>query len=131
MRFVLRHVGLERPYRFERTLVVLFGVGLALVVGAAAVALATHNHLTLDSPRGWHFLYLAALIVIAILLAPWPRWAAVLLSLTAVEIGLGMGSSLLYKYHLAASETLFPRDYRRPPYGWHPLLQAAPLPTPP
>ena len=131
MRRLLRHAGLMRPYRFERTLVVLAGLALALMVGAAATVLASHNHLLLDSPRGWHFLYLAALIVAGIAAAPWPRLAAVLLSLATIEIGLGMGSALLYKYRWASSETLFPRDYRRPPYGWHPLLQAAPLPTPP
>jgi hypothetical protein len=64
MRHLLRHAGLARPYRFERTLVVVAGLGLALVVGAAAAVLALHNHLPLDSPRGWHFLYLAALIVL-------------------------------------------------------------------
>jgi hypothetical protein len=130
MRHLLRHAGLARPYRFERTLVVVAGLGLALVVGAAAAVLALHNHLPLDSPRGWHFLYLAALIVLGIAAAPWPRLAAVLLSLAAIEIGLGMGSALLYKYRWASSETLFPRNYQRPPYGWHPLLEAAPLPTP-
>jgi len=131
MRHLLRHAGLVRPYRFERTLVVLAGLALALMVGAAAAILVSHNHLLLDSPRGWHFLYLAGLIVAGIAAAPWPRLAAVLLSLATVEIGLGMGSALLYKYHWASSETLFPRDYQRPPYGWHPLLRAAPLPTPP
>jgi len=131
MRPFLRHAGLMRPYRFERTLVVLAGLALALMVGAAAVVLASHNHLLLDSPRGWHFLYLAALIAAGMAAAPWPRLAAVLLSLATIEIGLGMGSALLYKYRWASSETLFPRDYRRPPYGWHPLLQATPLPTAP
>src|SRR5262249_51906761 len=125
------HVGLARPYRFERTLAVLTGLGLGLIVGAAAAVLVAHNHLPIDSPRGWYFLYLGTLIAVGIAVAPWPRLAAVLLSLAAIEIGLGMGSALLYKYRWASSETLFPRDYRRPPYAWHPLLQAAPLPTPP
>jgi lysophospholipase L1-like esterase len=131
MRLLLRHIGLVRPYRFERTLAVLAGLALALLVGAAAVVLVARNHLPLDSPRGWYFLYLGALIALGIAAAPWPKLAAVLLSLAAVEIGLGMGSALLYKYRWASSETLFPRDYRRPPYAWHPLLQAAPLPTSP
>jgi hypothetical protein len=42
-----------RPYRFERTLVVLAGLALALMVGAAAAVLASHSHLLLDSPRGF------------------------------------------------------------------------------
>ena len=88
-----------RPYRFERTLVVLAGLALALIVGTAAAVFASHNHLLLDSPRGWHFLYLSALIVAGIAAAPRPRLAAVLLSLATIEIGLGMGSALLYKYH--------------------------------
>jgi lysophospholipase L1-like esterase len=127
MQLLLRHIG---PFRFERTLAILAGLGLAMVVGAAAAVLIARNHLPLDSPRGWYFLYLAALIVLGIATAPWPRLATVLLSLAAIEIGLGMGSALLYKYRLASSETLFPRDYRRPPYTWHALLQATPLPTP-
>jgi len=130
MQHLLRHAGLTRPYRFERTLAVLAGLVLALLVGAATAVLVWRNHLPLDSPRGWYFLYLAALIVAGIAAAPWPRLAAVLLSLAAIEIGLGMGSGLLYKYRWASSETLFPRDYKRPPYGWHPLLQATPVPTP-
>src|SRR4029077_14522054 len=100
-------------------------------VGVAATVLASHNHLLLDSPRGRHFLYLAALIVAGICAAPAARPAAVLLSLATIELGLGMGSALLYKSRWASSETLFPRNYQRPPYGWHTLLQAAPLPTRP
>src|SRR5260370_31252602 len=96
MQRLLRHAGLMRPYRFERTLVVLVGLALALMVGTAAAVLASHNHLLLDSPRGWHFLYLAALIVAGIAAAPWPRLAATLLSPAVIEVCLGIGPGLLY-----------------------------------
>jgi hypothetical protein len=128
---LLAWAGLAKPYRFERALVLAAALGLGVIAGAAALWLGLKGDLILETPRGWHFLYLAALILATLVAVPWPRLAAVLLSLAALEIGLGMGSALLYKFRLASSETLFPRNYTRPPYGWHPLLQAAPLPTPP
>ncbi len=53
----------------------------------------------------------------------------VLLSVAALEIGLGFGTALLYKLRLSSSETLFARDYVRPHYDWHPLLQVRQVPT--
>lgn len=130
--WLLDHVGLSRPYRFERTLATLAALALAAVVGAVALRLSLAHDLSLRAPRGWYFLYLAGLIALALVLARWPRIAAVVLSLAALEVGLGFGSALLYKYRLTGSEaTLFPRNYTRPPYGWHPLLQVLPLPTTP
>jgi len=53
----------------------------------------------------------------------------ILLSLATLEIGLGFGTALLYKLRLSSSETLFARDYVRPHYDWHPLLQVRQVPT--
>jgi hypothetical protein len=130
-RWLLDHGGLSRPHRPGRTLAVLAALALAAVVAAAAVRLWSRDELSLQAPRGWYFLYLALLLVLALALARRPKLAALVLSLATLEVGLGFGSALLYKYRLAGSETLFPRNYTRPPYGWHPLLQVQPLPTAP
>lgn len=130
-RWLLDHVGLARPYRFDRTIAVLAVLVLAAAVGAVAARLALRDEFNLRAPRGWYFLYLTGLLVVALALVRRPRIAAVVLSLAALEVGLGFGSALLYKYRLSGSDVLFPRNYTRPAYGWHPLLQALPLPTPP
>lgn len=130
-RWIIHHAGLARPYRFERLLGVLAALALAAAVGAVALRLSLNDELSLRAPRGWYFLYLAGLIVLGLAVARWPRMAAIVLSLAALEVGLGFGSALLYKYRLTGSEILFPRNYTRPAYGWHPLLQTRPVPTPP
>jgi lysophospholipase L1-like esterase len=129
--WLVDHAGLQRPYRFDRTFSVLAALALALVVGAVAVRLSLRGELTLQAPRGWSFLYLAVLLALGFALARWPRLAAIALSLAVLEVGLGFGSAVLYKYRLSGSEILFPRNYTRPAYGWHPLLQVLPLPTVP
>jgi lysophospholipase L1-like esterase len=126
---MLDHAGLARPRHPDRLLAVVATLALAAVVAVAAVRLSSHDALSLQAPRGWYFLYLALLLALALALARRPKFAALVLSLAALEVGLGFGSALLYKYRLAGSETLFPRNYTRPPYGWHPLLQVRPLPT--
>lgn len=131
LRWLADHAGLLRPYRFERTIAVLMALALALVVAAVAVRLSLRDELSLRAPRGWYFLYLAGLLTLGFVLARRPRLAAIALSLAALEIGLGFGSAVLYKYRLTGSEILFPRNYMRPAYGWHPLLQVQPLPMAP
>lgn len=125
----LAFAGLARPYRFERTLVVLTALLLAVVVGAAAIHFRLTGKLPPDSPRYWYFVYMAALVVLALLLVPWPRLAAVLLSLAILEAALGLGTAYLYKVGLLG-QTLFPREeeaeYR---FRWHPLLQGIPIPS--
>jgi lysophospholipase L1-like esterase len=128
LRWLVDHAGLQRPYRFDRTFAVLAALALGAVVGAVAVRLSLRHELTLQTPRGWYFLYLAGLLALALALARRPRLAAIALSLAALEVGLGFGSAVLYKYRLSSSESLFPRNYTRPAYGWHPLLQVLPLP---
>jgi hypothetical protein len=130
-RWLVDHAGLQRPYRFDRTFAVLAALALGAVVGAVAVRLSLRGELTLQTPRGWYFLYLAGLLAFALALARRPRLVAIALSLAALEVGLGFGSAVLYKYRLTGSEILFPRNYTRPAYGWHPLLQVLPLPMAP
>lgn len=131
LRWLVDHAGLRPPYRFDRTFSVVAALALALVVGAIAVRLSLRDELTLQTPRGWYFVYLAVLLVLALALARRPRLAAIVLSLAALEVGLGFGSAVLYKYRLTGSEILFPRNYMRPAYGWHPLLQVLALPMAP
>ncbi|WP_421999008.1 SGNH/GDSL hydrolase family protein [Reyranella sp.] len=137
-RWVLEHFGCVRPFRFERMLVLVTAIVLAVVVLGVAAALIARTGFEMGAPRGlswgtprsWYFVYLIGLIVAALVLARWTVGATVLLSLAAVEIGLGFGSALLYRIGLTPSPTLFPNNYERPIYGWHPLLQVRPEPTP-
>ncbi|TBR29233.1 MAG: SGNH/GDSL hydrolase family protein, partial [Reyranella sp.] len=125
----LDHLGLSHPRHFERTIAFLIACLLAIVVGAVALRLAIKGEFHFDSPRFWYFSYLAALLVLAIVFTRRPKVTMVLLSLAAVEIGLGFGTALLYKLRLSSSETLFARDYVRPHYDWHPLLQVRQVPS--
>ncbi len=127
--FFLDHIGLWHPRRFERTIAFLVACILALVVGMVALRLVMKDEFHFNSPRFWYFTYLAGLLLLAILCARLPRLTMVLLSLAALEIGLGFGTALLYKLRLSSSETLFARDYVRPHYDWHPLLQVRQVPT--
>ena len=130
-RWLAAYAGLAKPYRFERTLAFLYALLLALVVGGVALHLGLDDRLTGDTPRGWYFLYLAGLIALGLLLAPWPRLAAIALSLAALEVGIGFGSAVLYKLDLAPA-TLFPSNFNFDErFAWHPLLQAVPAPSMP
>lgn len=125
----LDHIGLSHPRRFERTLAVLAACSMALVTAAIAAWLAAKGELHVGSPRFWYFTYLFALFVLACVFTRRPRLTMALLSLAAIEMGLGFGSALLYKLRLTSSETLFARDYVRPHYDWHPLLQVRQVPS--
>jgi hypothetical protein len=125
----LRHIGLSRPYRFERTLVVLVAVALFVFVATVGALLYLRGDLTPGSPRWFYFLYLTGLLAAASLLTRWPTIATPLLCLATIEAGLGAGSLALYKYRLASSPTLIPLDFLIPRIDWHPLLQGVPAPT--
>lgn len=138
-KILLDHFGLAKPYRFERTLSLLTAIILGVALATVALLLwlrpeqanGASRGLSWGTPRGWYFVYLAALVTTGAFFARWPRLAATVLSLAALEMGLGFGSALLYVSRLTDSSALFPNNYNRPPYGWHPLLQALPVPTPP
>ena len=127
--FILDHVGLSSPRHFERTLAFLVACVLAVVFGSVALRLTMKGEFHFDSPRFWYFTYLAVLIVLAVVLARRPKLTMVLLSLATLEIGLGFGTALLHKLRLSSSDTLFARDYVRPHYDWHPLLQVRQVPS--
>ena len=136
-RWLLEHFGCIRPFRFERMLVLLSAVLLASAVLAVAAALVARTGFELGAPRGltwgtprsWYFVYVLGLILLALAVARWTVGATILLSLAAVEVGLGFGSAFLYEVGLTPSPTLFPNNFERPRYGWHPLLQVRPEPT--
>jgi hypothetical protein len=126
---LLAYAGLARPYRFERTLAVLTALLLAIVVGAAAIHFHVTGKLSPASPRYWYFVYMAALVVLALLLVPRPRLAAVVLSLATLEAAFGLGTAYLYKVGLLG-QTVFPLDERvAHRFRWHPLLQGVPIPS--
>src|SRR5918999_1327896 len=105
-RRIAGYLGITRPFRFERTLTVLFALILASVAGAAAVRFELSGSLTAGTPRSWYFVYVAALIGLAVICAPWPRMAAVALSVAALELGLGLGSAVLHRQGLTENDLL-------------------------
>lgn len=110
-------------------MVVLAAVALLLLIGVAALLLRARGDLSFGTTRNWYFVYLVVLTVVACLVARWPRVAVVLLSLAAIEAGLGVGSLALYKYRLIPSTGLMPFDMPVFRFDWHPLLQVVPTPT--
>ena len=85
--------------------------------------------LTAFGPRAFYFLYLLALLVLAIALLRWPRLAGALLILALVDFGWGVGSYALRHSALGAA-SLLPTDKSEPQrFQWHALLQAVPIPS--
>lgn len=124
---LLDHAGLGQPRRLERTLAVIVAAVLALVVAPVWLYFLLDETLRAGTPRWWYLVYVATLIFAGLLVAPWPRIAAVVLSLAVLEVGFGIGTAVLYRFDLSRS-SLFPRDnivYTS--FTWHPLLQAVPM----
>lgn len=126
---LLAYAGLVRPYRFERTLVVLAALLMGAVIGAAVLHFSLAGKLTLGTPRYRYFIYMAVLLTLALLLVPWPRIAVVVLSLATLEAALGLGTAYLYKVRLL-DQTVFPGEEEGAHrFRWHPLLQGVPIPS--
>jgi hypothetical protein len=125
---LLAYVGLARPYRFERALLALAALVLALAVVAVVAWLAAIGELTGFGPRAHYFLYVLTLLVLALALLRWRWLAAILLVLALVELAWGVGSFEMQRGSGQAS--LLPRDKAEPQrFQWHVLLQAAPIPS--
>jgi lysophospholipase L1-like esterase/multisubunit Na+/H+ antiporter MnhG subunit len=127
-RKLLGHIGLVRPYRFERTVAAIASVFLGLLLVLLAVVLALNHELGPTTMRGGFFLYVLALLALGFLTLPWPRIAGLLLTLASLEIGLGGGSIALMRAGVLHS-SLLPRTAGEPLDGlfeWHPLLQVVP-----
>jgi hypothetical protein len=128
-RRLLAHIGLIRPYRFERLIVALAAAFLLATLAAALAVLWSTGEFTPGSPRERYFLYLAGLVVAGFALAGRPALAAGALSLAIVDLALGLGSHALHKAGRLHS-SLLPLQYDDPPrFAWHPLLQAVPIPS--
>src|SRR4051812_985279 len=115
-RWLLDHLGLVRPYRFERTL--LAGTALLLLIATVVLAaiLAHAGELKAGTLRAEYLVYLLALVLGAVALLRLPRVAMALLALGAIDLGLGIGTRLM------------PENTSDPVrFAWHPLLQAVPL----
>lgn len=94
----------------------------ALVLVCGAIMFATDT-LELDTPRGFYFAYVIALLL-AVVAIPWPRLKTVLVLFAAFEATLGLGG------HLTGLASLLPEDGRADGrFRWHPLLQATPQPS--
>ena len=120
------HFGLGRPYRFERVLLVLLAVLLALGALAAALWMLAAGELPFG-PRLEYFLYLLILFVLVLVLVRW-RWAAgLVLVLMAFELAWGAGLFALQRAGLASASLMPPGRFEPQRFQWHPLLQAVPI----
>ena len=70
---MLAYVGLSRPYRFERAIIALVAFVLGVAVIPAVGCLVAIQELTAFGPRAFYFVYLLALVLLAIALVRWPR----------------------------------------------------------
>ncbi len=129
LRWVSHQVGLAKPRRFERTIAILVTLMLAVVAGAFVWRYGLAAELVPGSPRSWYFTYVAILLGLGIVCARWPRITMVVLSLAAIELGLGLGSVALIRHDLAKSDLLPSDRPREVVRTWHPLLQAVNVPT--
>ena len=126
---LLAHVGLRRPYRFERAIPVLCALVLVLIVVATAAWMAATDRLGHGGPRAHYFLYLAALLVLVVVLARWPRLATAVLVLALVDLSWGLGSRVLIRAGYAVPALLPPVAAEPERFKWHALLQAVPIPS--
>ncbi len=116
------YFGLARPYRFERVIPSLIALGLMIALAVAAIWLWAIGELS-PGPRAGYFLYLAIVLVLALALVRWPKIAAVLLALAALDFFWGIGSSG------SATPLLPPLQSETLRFRWHPLLQVVPIPS--
>ncbi len=126
---LLAHVGLRRPYRFERAIPVLCALVLALIVVATAAWMAATDRLGHGGPRAQYLLYLLLLLALVVALARWPRLATVVLVLALVELSWGLGSRVLIRAGYAVPALLPPVVAEPERFQWHALLQAVPIPS--
>jgi len=129
--WLVRHLGLSHPYRFERTIAVAVALLLAIGSGAVVLAYGLANDVAAGSPAAWFFVYVGGLLALGIACAPWPRITMVVLSLAALELGIGLGAAMMAEHGRGAAVGIFPdRGVRSATRVWHPLLQVANVPTP-
>src|SRR5882672_4911518 len=129
VRKMLAYVGLNRPYRFERAIIAFVAFVLAIAVLLTAGWLVAIQELTAFGPRAAYFLYLLALLLLAIALVRWPRLAGAVLILALVDFGWGVGSYAL-RHSALGGASLLPPDKSEPQrFQWHALLQAVPIPS--
>jgi hypothetical protein len=126
---VMRHLGLTRPYRFERLLCVFWAGILALLVIGFGIVCTLTGELIRYTPREAYFVYLVGLCLAGAALAPWPRLATLPLALAAIDLSLGAGSLWLRNAGWA-HHSILPYNYNTEArFEWHPLLQGVPIPS--
>ena len=126
---LLAYLGLRRPYRFERTIIVFAALVLAIAVILMAGYLAATGDFTALGPRAQYFLYLLALLALAVALLRWPWLAAAVLALAVIDFGWGVGSYALRQYTIGVMSLLPPDKVEPARFQWHALLQAVPVPS--
>lgn len=125
---IAAHFGLAPPYRFERTIIAVFALLVVLMLTAGAVWLCAIDELPAHSPRLLYFGYIATALLLVFATLPWPRLAAALLVVAAVDTVWGLGSFAFDHNHGQAS--LLPAKLYEPPrFRWQALLQAEPIPS--
>jgi lysophospholipase L1-like esterase len=126
---MLAYVGLTRPFRFERAIIAVLALVLAILVVLQAAWFVATAELTGFGPRACYFVYLLALLGLAVALVRWPWLAGTLLALAVVDFGWGVGSYDLREMTLGAMSLLPPDKAEPQRFQWHALLQAVPIPS--
>lgn len=89
------------------------------------------NDVAARSPAAWFLAYVGGLLALGMICPPWPRITMVMLPLAALELGTGLGAAVMAEHERSAAIGTFPdRGVRSATRVWHPLLQAANVPTP-
>lgn len=126
---VRAYFGLSRPYRFERAIIALVAIVVAVAVVATARWFTGIDELHAGGPRANYFLYLLVLLGLAVALVRWQWIAGALLTLAIVDFTWGAGAYALRQAGVQIAP-LLPADKAEPArFQWHALLQAVPIPS--
>ena len=123
---IAAYLGLN-PRRPERLLVLAAATVLGALLFVSLAILAAIGEFAVLSPRAFYVVWIVALGAFALVCAPRPRLAALLLTVAAVDLGLGMGS--FAAQGLGIQSILPPSYFPASGFRWHPLQQAVPRPS--
>lgn len=126
---VSAYLGLGRPWRFERAIIAVIAIAMAVAVVATACWLVGLDELHAGGPRADYVLYLLVLLGLAVALVRWPWIAGALLILAIIDFSWGAGAYALRRAGVEVVSLLPPDKAEPPRFQWHALLQAVPIPS--
>lgn len=121
------YFGMAAPYNFSIALPALFGFFLLGCVTILAVGMAATDRLSFGAPRSYFFIYLFALLFLALILVKKPKVSWTLLVLVFIEFFLAFIPYFLNRLGLSLNANLLPAAANSR-FEYHPLLQGVPKP---